>query len=65
MDYVGAVLDLAQTALLGYLAYKSRTPDPREVIKRVLVDRIGQGGGRERLRALIAKRTAERLAKKQ
>lgn len=65
MEYA---LDLLELAVLGYLAWKMSTQKPPEkadlhaLVKDALHQRIKDGGGRERLRALIAARQARKNA---
>lgn len=63
MDYVALLLELAQVGLLGYLGYKLKPPEPRELVKRILVEKMAEAGGRDRLRARLLKKLAERKAK--
>lgn len=59
------LLELVQTAGLGYLVYRKLTakaPELRDLVKTALVDHLRDGAksGRERLRARLAEKAAKR-----
>jgi hypothetical protein len=67
MDYLNSLIDLAQAALLGYLAWRSRqqsaVPDLKALVRDAIVARVSDGtlkAGRERLRARLAAKLAQR-----